>query len=218
MKTQAEMMAYFASMPKKKRINPYWAFDPEKKCIVTAEKPEKVLQIEKSVDLLKGVRQYFRNVFQSYKSEAQVLCVTEKDQKKLTALGIPELRCPDKEQWTLGGIRVHVMVLPQYNTAATSQIDEAFWQHMIIDNQIVPVARIHSHHILEAYQSSTDYRTLNSNSLEIVMGRIEDSLLQAAFWLDQHGTNTKDVVIRMTELEPNNFDIIQIPCGKPKMI
>ena len=218
MKTQAEMMAYFASMPKKKRINPYWAFDPEKKCIVTAEKPEKVLQIEKSVDLLKGVRQYFRNVFQSYKSEAQVLCVTEKDQKKLTALGIPELRCPDKEQWTLGDIRVHVMVLPQYNTAATSQIDEAFWQHRIIDNQIVPVARIHSHHILEAYQSSTDYRTLNSNSLEIVMGRIEDSLLQAAFWLDQHGTNTKDVVMRMTELEPNNFDIIQIPCGKPKMM
>lgn len=218
MKTQAEMMAYFANMPKKKRINPYWAFNQEKNCVVWAEKSEKILRLERSTALLKGVRQYFRNVFQSYKSEAQVLCVYPTDQKKLTASGIPELICPDKEQWTLGEIPVHVMVLPQYNTAATSQIDEAFWQHTIIDNQIIPVARIHSHHILEAYQSSTDYRTLNSNSLEIVMGRIDDSLLQAAFWLDQHGTNTKDVVVRMTELEPNVFDTRQIPCGKPKMV
>lgn len=68
MKTQAEMMAYFASMPKKKRINPFWAFNQEKNRVVWAEKSEKILRLERSTELLKGVRQYFRNVFQSYKS------------------------------------------------------------------------------------------------------------------------------------------------------
>lgn len=210
---QAMAMAYFASMPKKKKENPYWVFDREISRIITKKDGRLVTLLEDSTELLTVVRQYFRNVYHSFQTEAQVLCIAEDDIWKLEDSCIPRL---GDITWDLCGISVGVFVLPQQNTLVNSSISEAFWQEMIIGNTITPVARIHSHHILEAYQSSTDYSTLNSNTLEIVMGRIEDGLFQVAFWLDEHGKDTKSFVTRQTEHDAGEFETLRIPCGMPK--
>lgn len=211
--TREEQMAYFASMPKKEKINPYW--DLRSGDIVRFNGiNESIVTMSGNKPILAYIRQYFRNVYHSFHTEAQVLCVAKEDAEKLTAMGVPRL---STKEWALCEIPVVIFVLPQQNTAVNSTISEWFWQEAIVSKGIMPVARIHSHHILEAYQSSTDYSTLNSNSLEMVMGRIEDDLMQVAFWLDKHGTDTKATVIRETEIEPGVFDRIQIPCGKRKV-
>lgn len=210
--TREEQMAYFASMPRKEKINPYWELKFGKLVGFNGTE-ESIVTMSGNKPLLEYVRQYFRNVYHSFHTEAQVLCVAKEDAEKLTAMGVPRL---STKEWELCKIPVAIFVLPQQNTAVNSMVSEWFWQEAIISKGIVPVARIHSHHILEAYQSATDYSTLNSNSLEMVMGRIEDNLMQVAFWLDKHGTDTKAMVIRETEIEPDVFDRIQIPCGKRK--
>lgn len=210
--TREEQMAYFASMPRKEKTNPYWEL---KSGIIVGFNgtEESIMTMSGNKPLLNCVRQYFRNVYHSFHTEAQVLCVAKEDAGKLEGLGIPKLSSKNLE---LCKIPVDIFVLPQQNTAVNSTISEWFWQEAIVSKGIIPVARIHSHHILEAYQSATDYSTLNSNSLEMVMGRIEDDLMQVAFWLDKHGTDTKATVIRVTEIKPDVFDRVQIPCGKRK--
>ena len=73
----------------------------------------------------------------------------------------------------------------------TSVISEWFWQNRIIGQGIMPIARIHSHHVLDPYQSSTDYSTLNSGTLEMVLGRIFEEELHLCYWLDVPGTDIK---------------------------
>ena len=82
---------------------------------------------------------------------------------------------------------VTVLVLPQDNSMGNTVLSEAFWQDRIIGQNIRPVARIHSHHIFDAYQSMTDYSTLNSGTLEIVIGKIMNAKLSLCYWLDVPG-------------------------------
>lgn len=116
------------------------------------------------------------------------------------------------------GETIKVFVLPQDNTGGNSCISEKCWQKVLVNQDIYPLARIHSHHILDAYQSATDYSTLNSNTLELVMGHIFENELHVGFWLDVYGTSTKENVwvateSKMAENEPTTFEIIKVPCG-----
>lgn len=211
MKTQEEMMAYFRSMPKKEKKNPYWEFDPEEEVVRTRSYRQKVT-LQDSKALLTTVRKYFRWIYRSYGTEAQVLCVTEEDGQKLAEQDFPVLK---EKDLSLMGIPVTVIVLPQKNTPINSILSESLWQEAIVGNQIIPVARIHSHHVLDAYQSATDYSTLNSNTLEIVMGEIGIERFQIAYWLDEHGKDTKSFVYRQREQEYGNFETVRIKSGKP---
>ncbi len=192
MKTPEEMAEYFRSMPSKKRENPYWIFEndpPEIKSRIHMMSPGaelKPLNLKVSKPLLITVREFFRRYCESFHTEAQVLCVTPDDGVKLAGMGIPKLA-----EGQIGSFEVAVMVLPQDNSMGNTVVSEWFWQAKIVDAGIVPVARIHSHHILEPYQSNTDYSTLNSGTLEMVMGKIYEEKFYLCYWLDVPGTDIK---------------------------
>lgn len=191
MKTPEEVMAIFAAMPAKKKENPFWGYGWEEK-----ENGSKAIKIVDSYGgklcfnetrkTLRKVRDFFRLFYESFKTEAQVLCISDKDAKKLKDLGAPVLTTGQ-----IGPYGVVVFVLPQDNHMGTTVISESFWQKHIVGNGITPVARIHSHHVLDPYQSGTDYSTLNSGSLEIVLGHIFEEPLAMCYWLDVPGTDVK---------------------------
>lgn len=217
MKTQEEMMAYFASMPKKTKQNPYWRFNGEH-IHGTGTDPRQrteAVTVRDSLELMSVVRHYFRNVFESFGTEAQVLCVTAEDAKLLETAYIPRI---SNMLWPFCGLPVAIFVLPQYNSPVNSCISEKFWQKEIMDKGIIPVVRIHSHHKLDAYQSSTDYSTLNSNTLEMVMGHIPEEKFQVAFWLDEHGKDTKSIVFQENQTGDGHFDIQKISSGKEFLV
>lgn len=188
MKTEAEMRALFQAMPKKARDNPYWAYEKETDCICHKRRRTPVNRTSMS-SVLDDIQAYFRQVYESFGTEAQVLIVSNDDAVHPAFYGLPVL---------CYGTFVHepctVFVLPQNNTPVNSCISETFWQNKIVANGIVPLARIHSHHILCAYQSATDYATLNSGTLEVVMGKILDKEPAIGFWLDIPGTKQKGIV------------------------
>ena len=204
-RTSDAMMEYFRSMPKKEKVNPYWEFsqDGHIHAKQTGELLIKEQLAPETLPLLELVRRYFRRVWESFGTEAQVLCVDGKDAGCLLDAGIPRLG--DRESYPFGTYEVIPFVLPQYNTPANTVLSEKLWQSLIIGNGITPVVRIHSHHILKAYQSSTDYSSLNSNTLEMVMGEILKEGYHLACWLDKHGTDTKCKVFGITICpEPGN--------------
>lgn len=219
--------AFVQAQAKTGRINPYWIFDDDQIKYVEHHDMDKEVKeanpdlfgdipfkIEMCKEALHDIRTYFRVVYESWHSEAQVLCVRTKDAPKLEAFCIPCL----PKTYSFMGEDIKVFVLPQDNTGGNSCISEQCWQKLIVKQNIYPVARIHSHHILDAYQSATDYSTLNSNTLELVMGRIFDDALHVGFWLDVYGTSAKENVwvateSEMVENEPTTFEIIKVPCG-----
>lgn len=187
MKTPEEMMAYFRSMPAKKaEPNPYWMFSEESERITNVNGA--ALDLAASKPLLTKVRSFFRLYYESFRSEAQVLCVTLHDAVKLDELQLP---IPILTKGMLGSFEVAVLVLPQENHMGTSVISEWFWQNKIIGAGIKPVARIHSHHVLDPYQSMTDYSTLNSGTMEMVIGKVCEQNLHLCYWLDVPGTDIK---------------------------
>lgn len=191
MKTPEEMAEYFKSMPSRKKENPYWEFCEEPLSIQsklqaisgTGSKP---FDLQSSKQTLCHVREFFRRYYESFHSEAQVLCVAPDDAEKLNAMGIPIIT-----DGIIAPFDVTVVELPQDNSGGTSRISEWFWQNRIVNAGIHPIARIHSHHVLDPYQSSTDYSTLNSGTLEMVIGRIFEENLSLCYWLDVPGTDIK---------------------------
>lgn len=218
--SKMDFAAFLANRPSRPRINPYWHYSQERDQIekkttiwdngnneITTYEPFK---IELCRELLYTVRAYFREVYKAFRSEAQVLCVKADDAEKLTARNIPRL----EGVFSIMDTPVIIFVLPQHNTAANTIISEAFWQTGIIGQGITPIARIHSHHVLDAYQSSTDYSTLNSNTLEMVIGHITNEMLQVGFWLDVQNTPAKTNVWVADETQKHsNFAIRKISCG-----
>lgn len=196
MKTPEEMADFFRSMSSKKKQNPYWMFEDEKQCIsCRADKAlwpfmavgnVESIVLSNTIGTLRTVREFFRRFYESFRSEAQVLCVHSDDIQKLKDIGIPML-----VKGTFGMFDAAVFVLPQDNHMGTSVISELFWQKYIVGQGIVPIARIHSHHVLDPYQSITDYSTLNSGTLEMVIGKIFEDPLYVCCWLDVPGTDTK---------------------------
>lgn len=208
MKTAEEMRDFFASMPKKVTPNPYWLYDENANEIVMATRTIPFC-LEEMTTILTSARAYFRSVYESFGTEAQVLCVTQADAIKLDERGIPRLLGVH----SLFGQPVIVFVLPQRNTPGNSMVSDAFWQTYLVEQRIIPVARIHSHHVLDPYQSATDYSTLNSGTLELVMGHIFEEPLQVGYWLDTKGTQTKEHVWVGEQRKNGSFDIRKIPCG-----
>lgn len=203
--------AFVQSLPIKRVKNPYWAFDEEHKQILTHIKGgDTQFNIDEWHDILIDVRMYFRQVYDSFGSEAQVLCVAVEDAHKLHDECIPSL----PKTYFVGEQEIVIFVLPQYNTFGITTVSESFWQAKIIGQDIHPVARIHSHHILDPYQSATDYASLNSNTLELVIGRIYDEPLSVGYWLDVRSTDTKDNVWVAIEKEARQYEVRQIDCGR----
>lgn len=180
--------------------NPHWRFEYNQ--IVNIKTNEK-FDLSLVMDMLDDVVSFFKMNYDSFQSESQVLVLTDADYLKLESAGIPAL------PYNRNGYRI--VVLPQVNTFSNTSISESYWQKAIIGNDITPVMRIHSHHILHAYQSSTDWSTLNSGTLEVVFGTIY-GVPEIAYWLDTRGDNTKDIVYKTTDLgRTTNI----IPSGKP---
>lgn len=205
MKTPEEMTEFFRAMPSKKKENPYWVFNKEQPCIEAIQHDRENLpfNLPMTTLLLVSVRNFFRHYYESFYSEAQVLCVTPKDGDKLNAMGIPVLT-----KGMVGPFGATVVVLPQDNSGGTSRIGESFWQNQIVNEGIKPLARIHSHHVLDPYQSSTDYSTLNSGTLEMVIGKIYEKNLNVCYWLDVPGTDIKAQTFMAKQNEDNTFEII----------
>lgn len=203
--------AFVQSIPAKHVENPYWRFDETNKQIINRYKgDDEAFDVDGWRKILRQVKSYFISVYDSFQSEAQVLCVDAQDELKLENKAIPRL--PGIH--VVDGKKIAIFVLPQYNSFGITTLSEQFWQSNIINKGIHPVARIHSHHILDPYQSATDYASLNSNTLELVIGNIYDERLHVGYWLDVRGTNVKDNVWVAEEQENGQFTTSMIPCGK----
>lgn len=138
--------------------------------------------------IFRTVRDYFKQTYFDLKTEAQVLIFTETDYQKLKYLVLPELKLPVQYKNDF-----RCVVPPQINTASSTSIPEKWWYENITKNNIYPLMRIHSHHVLPAYQSKTDYYNLNSGTLEVVLGKIYDETPEIEYWLDIKGTNNKAI-------------------------
>ena len=176
--------------------NPYWVFEDDQIKTTTGKpfSPDLVSTI------ITPVQKYFATVFRSVQTEAQVLVVKETDASFFRNDFIPELTTEDEE--------LAIFVLPQNNTWGTTSVSEVYWQKMV-EAGITPYVRIHSHHTLAAYQSKTDWSTLNSGSLEMVIGDVFAETPQIAYWLDVRGTDTKDNAWNVT-----NGETRQIKSGR----
>jgi len=164
--------------------NPYWHMEAGRIVDTRTEMPFNIKAFD---DIIQVATQYFRHVHDALQTEAQVLVLTDADAKKIDLYGmpiIPSFALPF----------MHMVVLPQDNSWGGTTISEAWWQKNIASKGISPFMRIHSHHTMDAYQSHTDWSTLNSNTLEVVIGRIQRDTPTISYWLDILGTNNKETV------------------------
>lgn len=155
--------------------NPYWTLSGRIQGENGADfKPE-----DFTTELVE-IRKWFRDVYRSTRSEAQ--CFIVERVKELTFEGARVVTISDKYD---------MVIPPQTNTPTRTSIDESWWNRHGVHKPIV--ARVHSHHIMDAYQSETDYKYLNAGLLEIVIGRIDHKDLRVAYWLDDTKTGRNKV-------------------------
>lgn len=187
---KAAMMAKLSKKTATFKENPYWGV---KEGVLWDKTNNCPFDIKQFQSLYEIIIDYFRLNFDSFKSESQVLIVTKDEYAKFKNKSIPELVMPFESQFK-------ILILPQVNTWGNTSVSETYWQNEIVNAGITPFARIHSHHVLHAYQSLTDWSSLNSGTLEIVFGDIyNDNMHEIAYWLDVRGTNTKDTVYRTVD-------------------
>lgn len=122
------------------------------------------------------VLRYFKEWQKFADLEAQVLLVTTEDYDKHYT-HFPTLANPKSTQ------NLKIVVLPQINTTSNTIIEDGYW-YKTVKGQ--PIMRIHSHHRWNAYQSQTDFNYLNSGTLEVVFGQIEQDEPKLAYWLSRH--------------------------------
>lgn len=175
-----------ADQPVQAPENPYW--EMENNQIWDKRDGGKPFDVRTYRLLLETVTHYFQTVYDAFGTEAQVLVFDEEMAKHVDTRSIPQIPSP-----TLNPCFT-ILVLPQDNSWGGTTISEAWWQKNIASKGITPLMRIHSHHILDAYQSHTDWSTLNSNTLEVVIGRIDKDTPAIGYWLDILGTNNKEIV------------------------
>ena len=180
MQSYNKLQQMIRAMPTIKRENQYWSFENNKICY---KETHKTLSLSDFQELLTTAQDYFRFIFDSEKSETQVLIVTNDMYDKYEFPKTIALHSYDPNY--------QILVPPQKNSLTNTIVDESWWYNNFTKRNITPFMRIHSHHILDAYQSKTDYNFLNSNTLEVVIGQIYDDLPPIAYWLDQTGKSTK---------------------------
>lgn len=155
--------------------------------------------------LINVVAAYFKSMYEVAHSEAQVLIIDDEQIKQIDVSWIPQIPSPIKH--------LHILVLPQDNSYGGTTISEAWWQTNVASKHVTPLMRIHSHHTLEAYQSPTDWSTLNSNTLEMVIGKVTSNPIAISYWLDILGTNNKETVFYTND---NGKSVHQGQNGRPK--
>lgn len=121
------------------------------------------------------VLDYFKEWQRLADSEAQVLLVTREDYEQYYRV-FPIIPYEQDEELV-------IVVLPQINTPSNTIISDEYW-YQTAKGQ--PVMRIHSHHVYPAYQSATDFASLNSGTLEVVFGHINQPIPQCCYWLTRH--------------------------------
>lgn len=164
-----DFIAYIKNKTPTHQENPHW--DLKDNIIYHHGKP---FEYNEYQTLFDTVKLYFAEWSTALGTEAQVLVVTNSDYQAYYT-NYPVLPC---------GALYKVIVLPQYNTPSNTIIPEEYWHKVVKGN---PIMRIHSHHILDAYQSTTDYNSLNSGTLEVVLGRVDKPEYQITYWLSRFG-------------------------------
>lgn len=182
--------------------NPYWEM---RHGVVFDKQHRQPFDLSPIKPFLTAVLANFRLNYACFQSEAQILVLDQAQFSKLSPMAVPEIAHGDASG------QFHLLVLPQVNTWGNTTISEAFWQKEIAAKGIIPYMRIHSHHQLHAYQSLTDWSSLNSGSLELVIGQIDQPKPEIAFWLDERGTAFKNLVFKSADLGQH---ITKIPAGK----
>ena len=200
-----EMAALIRNIKPRYVENPYWGMNNGK---IWDKRAKQEFNFDTLIQILPFLLGYFRLNYDSFQTESQVLVLEDEDYQKLSNKNIPEL---DISPIDLG---IHILVLPQVNTWANTSVSESFWQSQIASKHIFPLMRIHTHHVLNAYQSTTDWSSLNSGSLEVVVGKIYDDVPEIAFWLDIRGTENKNTVFKSVDC---GHTIQTIPSGKPHL-
>ena len=161
--------AFVESIPKTNRETTCWSFYDGQ-----IWKYDIPLDIHEFDNIFKVVARYFREWQLFADLEAQVLVVSNLDYGNYYT-HFPVLPC-DSEHYKM-------IILPQINTSTNTIIDDAYW-YKTVKGQ--PVMRIHSHHKWAAYQSQTDFTTLNSGTLEVVLGNIDQDVITIAYWLTRY--------------------------------
>ena len=186
------LKALIASKPVIYKENPLYSYDDVNDKILGVD-------ITQEFELFDVIKEYFKQASDPFISQAQLPAVTKEDSQKLPH--IPRLPT---------GLNLDILVLPQVNSWGNTSVSEDQWQNDIVGQDIVPLMRVHSHHILNAYQSSTDYNSLNSGTLEVVLGDIYSDNYQIAYWLDERGKDTKQNVWKTFRLADTSE---KIPSG-----
>lgn len=195
-KTHEDLTAFLNGRTKPGKENPFWRWNEESG--ITRPSGSPLVIQDEDLPLVKQVQRYFRNMYDCERSEAQVLLIAYEDLPNFQ-----EHFCfPTLGIYAFQGSPVSIQVPPQRNTPTNSMVSERFFQKLRT-LEITPVARIHSHHVLDAYQSSTDYATLNSGTLEMVFGHIERDYPDMVGWLDAPGTDTKANVYALLSERPD---------------
>lgn len=165
--TQPEFAAFIASIPSTTYENPYWVFTNGVK-----GRFDPYLKKQLST-LLPQIKQLFHAYYLTHEAEMQVAIVP-----KGQDTGFDVVTSIDHPLFD-------VVLPPQENSWGNTHVSDAVW-HKAFGAPNVPIARVHSHHTLSAYQSKTDYESLNSGTLEIVIGKVDQPGLTAVYWLSDH--------------------------------
>lgn len=169
MNQQEALTKYLQTQKPKHKETQRWQLTPEG--IYEQGKPFHLANYQPE---LQATLLYFKEWDKMADLEAQVLVVTPEDYEAYYTV-FPTLHVPNTSN--------KVVVLPQINTPTNSHIADAYW-HQRVKGE--PIMRIHSHHCFSAYQSSTDYQSLNSGTLEVVMGQIYQLTVDIAYWLTRY--------------------------------
>lgn len=170
------------SLPVETNENPHWSLEQD---VILNNKGQPLI-ISDYKDLLVVIKNYFSEWAKMGGLEAQVLVLTKEDYDTYPYGNFPTLMSPNDDY--------RLVVLPQINTPSNTIIDDNYWFKTVKGN---PVMRVHSHHYLPAYQSQTDYNSLNSGTLEVVIGNVLDEQPTIAYWLTRfNDENAKNSVYK----------------------
>lgn len=173
---------YFRSLPQTHKETKRWSI---KEGIIYDN--GEILDISNFDKELRAISLYFREWQKFGNLEAQVLVVTKEDYEKYyTQFAILPVESD-----------LRLIILPQLNTPVNTIVQEEYW-HKTIKGE--PVMRVHSHHVLNAYQSSTDYESLNSGTLEVVLGKVHEDVNEVAYWLTRHSDISAKNYVHQTKL------------------
>lgn len=177
-----DLADYFRSLPQTHKETKRWSIKDG--IIYDSGEPLDLARFKRE---LKVISLYFREWQKFGNLEAQVLVVTKEDYEKYyTQFAILPVES-----------NLRLIILPQFNTPANTIIQEEYW-HKTIKGE--PVMRVHSHHVLNAYQSSTDYESLNSGTLEVVLGKVHEDVNEVAYWLTRHSDISAKNYVHQTKL------------------